>query len=92
MKILGAPNGDRVDSGAPGLCVAIATLNRPEGLERCLGTLVSGECLPSEIVVVDQGASGATRQVLERFRTFGIPVIHVVQQRLGLSASRNAGG
>ncbi len=71
------------------VAVAVATLDRPEGLERCLKGVLAGETLPRELIVVDQGTADV-RSVVELFALRpGVSVRHVRQARLGLSASRN---
>lgn len=72
------------------LTVAVATLNRPEGLARCLDGLLAGEVLPDEVLIVDQSHDDKTQLMVEQRRASGVPIIYVRQARLGLSASRNA--
>ena len=67
--------------------VAIATCNRPDALARCLRGILSGRVLPAEIVVVDQGDLAA--EVVDSHAQEVIQIVHIRQQRLGLSASRN---
>jgi GT2 family glycosyltransferase len=67
------------------LTVAVATLDRPEGLTRCLEALAAGEVLPAEVIVVDQGRGAA--EVVERIGGLRIRVLR--QERRGLAASRN---
>jgi GT2 family glycosyltransferase len=69
---------------------AIATLDRPEALARCLDALLSGIVLPAEVVVVDQSTNDATKAVIEPRQAGAVPIIYIRQQRRGLSASRNA--
>jgi GT2 family glycosyltransferase len=69
------------------LTVAVATLDRPQGLIRCLDALATGELLPAEVIVVDQGDGAAA--VVETMRRRGLPVRHLRQERRGLAASRN---
>ena len=73
------------------ISVVISTLDRPRQLARCLDALLSGSRLPAEIVVVDQGSTAATAAVLDERRSAGVPLVHVPQERRGLSASQNAG-
>ena len=72
------------------ISVAISTLDRPEGLRRCLDALLAGSVLPDEIVVVDQGDDSATEAVLLALAPTAPTVVHVRHGRRGLSASRNA--
>jgi GT2 family glycosyltransferase len=68
------------------LTVAVATLDRPQGLARCLEALALGTVQPAEVIVVDQGEGAAA--VVEAFRG-RLPVRHLHQERRGLAASRN---
>lgn len=65
------------------LTVAVATLDRPQGLARCLEALAAGTVLPAEVIVVDQGREPAPVPEL------GLPVRCLRQERRGLAASRN---
>jgi glycosyltransferase involved in cell wall biosynthesis len=71
--------------------VVISTLDRPGMLARCLDALLAGTRLPTEIVVVDQGDAAATAAVLDARRDRGIRLVHVPQNRRGLSVSQNTG-
>lgn len=73
------------------LSVAIATMDRPQGLARCLAALDSGVLLPAEVVVVDQSSGDDTEFLVTRQRRGLAPVRYVRQARRGLSASRNTG-
>lgn len=72
-----------------GISVAVATLDRPEGLARCLTALAEGEALPAEVIVVDQG--GGAEKAVAAAREAGLEVVHLRQERRGLAASRNLG-
>jgi len=77
--------------------VAIATLDRPHELRRCLNALLAGEVLPAEIIVVDQSQEDATRIAVEECklkweRVNSSPktsVVYLRQRARGVSASRN---
>lgn len=71
--------------------MVVSTLDRPDLLARCLDALLAGSALPAEVVVVDQGDPAAVRTVLDARRGPGLPLVHVVQDRRGLSVSQNAG-
>lgn len=73
------------------ISVIISTLNRPRSLARCLDALMAGTRLPTEVVVVDQGDSVATHDVLSSRSSSGVAFVHVVLARKGLSASQNLG-
>lgn len=70
--------------------VAIATLDRPALLSRCLDAVLAGSVLPGEIVVVDQSSDDRTRSAITRHRAPAAPIVYERQARRGLSASRNA--
>jgi len=71
--------------------VVIATVDRPAGLARCLDALLSGTALPGEIIVVDQGSDDATATMIRNRQRSPVPLLHIRQERLGLSCSRNLG-
>lgn len=73
------------------ISVAVATMDRPAGLSRFLGALLTGVTLPAEVIVVDQGQGEAARRVVEQCqRGSPVPISYSPQARRGLSASRNA--
>ena len=51
------------------ISVTIATLDRPEMLRRCIESVLSGEVLPDEIVVVDGSAGDETQALVESFHS-----------------------
>jgi GT2 family glycosyltransferase len=78
------------DAGGAGITVAIATLDRPAALERCLKAVLAGNTQPGEVLVIDQSAGGETADVVARIVSkHRTPVHHVRQRRRGLAASRN---
>jgi GT2 family glycosyltransferase len=71
--------------------VAIATMDRPAGLERCVTAVLAGETRPAQIVIVDQSRSDATSKLVARAGwDHVVPVTYVRQACAGLAASRNA--
>lgn len=72
----------------PGISVAVATLDRPDGLAHCLDALLRGTEIPNEIIVVDQGRETAEWVVTER-RGPGIALRYIRDEGRGLSRSRN---
>jgi GT2 family glycosyltransferase len=71
--------------------VAIATIDRPHGLARCVAAVLSGARLPRELVIVDQSRGDATAALVaaagwERI----VHLQYVRSDRRGLGASRNA--
>src|SRR3954451_2963388 len=59
------------------LTVVISTLDRPAQLARCLDALLAGTCMPAEIVVVDQGDTSITAQIISARPARGVEVVHV---------------
>ena len=72
------------------LTAAIATLDRPNALARCLDGLLAGDVLPAEVIIVDQSQNDATQFVVEQRQAGAVSLVYIRQQRRGLSASRNA--
>lgn len=73
------------------ITVAVATMNRPTGLVRCIEAVLSGRLRPAEIVIIDQSAD---RETADLVAASGwdevVTVLYRRQDRRGLSASRNA--
>src|SRR5262245_49970316 len=72
------------------LTVAIATLDRPEGLARALDALLGGHVLPAEILIIDQGQTQLTQEVIAQRQQRQVSLHHYPQKKHGLSAARNA--
>src|SRR5262249_26764349 len=70
--------------------IAVATLDRPDSLSRCLDAILSGAMQPHEIVVVDQGSDRRSETVVRDREDAGVPVRYLRDSASGLSASRNA--
>jgi GT2 family glycosyltransferase len=70
--------------------VAIATLNRPAGLLRCIEAVMAGESLPAELIVVDQSDRDDSEQLLRPWQWPQTQLQYLRQPKRGLSASRNA--
>jgi len=78
----------------PDISVVISTHNRSALLARALGALVNQEVPPGlayEVVVVDNGSTDDTRQVVDRFSAGAAVVRYVHEPRLGVSYGRNTG-
>ncbi|MYH70344.1 MAG: glycosyltransferase [Gammaproteobacteria bacterium] len=70
------------------ISVIIPTYNRAHLLPRCLNSVVSQELKPLEIIVVDDGSTDSTRDLVRR----DYPGIRLIpQENRGVSAARNAG-
>ncbi len=79
---------------SPQISLIICTRNRADGLRSCLEYVKKLEFpLASEIVIVDNGSTDHTQEVLRHFRNEmnNVPVHIVEQSAPGLSNARNAG-
>jgi glycosyltransferase involved in cell wall biosynthesis len=82
------------DSGtAPYVSLVVSTRNRASQLERCLEHIAAIETeMPWELVVVNNGSSDDTAEVLARFARRTPLAIRIVTEPVsGLSRARNAG-
>lgn len=76
-------------SDSPQITVAICTLNRAMFLERCLEGLAANEyCAPVDILIVDNGSTDSTPDVVESFKD-RLQLSYVYEPRTGLSHARN---
>src|SRR5262245_22441179 len=71
----------------PRVSVVVCTYNGGRTLEQCVRSLLLLDYPNYEIIVVDDGSTDDTRQILERFPK--VRAIH--QENQGLSAARNVG-
>jgi len=76
--------------------VIIPTCNRPKELRECLESLLLQTCLPDEILVIDDGESEETYEVVsdfkENFRKMKVTLKHWKKtEKTGLSSSKNLG-
>jgi GT2 family glycosyltransferase len=69
--------------------VAIATADRPAVLGRCLDTLLAGEALPSEIVIVDQSRDERTRALVAARTAGSPPIVYLRHPGRGLGVAQN---
>lgn len=78
-------------TGASTVTVVVCTREQPEGLRRCLDSLLAQEYPAFRVLVVDNApSSSATREVVAAAAQRG-PVDYVVERRPGLSWARNRG-
>lgn len=68
--------------------VLISTYNRAHLLPEALGSLLSQTRVPDEIIIVDDGSTDDTRQVLKQYSS---PVKVIYQENQGLPKGRNTG-
>lgn len=68
----------------------IPAYNAAAYLEEAVESAVRQAYAPVEIVVVDDGSTDATPEILHSYRTAG-KIIHIRQDNKGLAAARNAG-
>jgi glycosyltransferase involved in cell wall biosynthesis len=73
------------------LSLVICTRNRAAQLEKSLQAVQSLQCAtPWELIVVDNGSSDDTRDIIERYRS-SLPLRLVSETRRGLGRARNRG-
>jgi glycosyltransferase involved in cell wall biosynthesis len=78
----------------PEVSLILCTRNRSAALKHCLQAVASAgrTGVQAELVVVDNGSTDNTQEVIDRFvENSSIPVIRVFEPALGLSNARNAG-
>jgi len=75
---------------APMVSVIMATYNRADTLPRAIESVLRQTCGDWELLIVDDGSSDATQEVLQRFRDSRIHVYHHVQNK-GMHAAKNTG-
>jgi O-antigen ligase len=67
----------------------VLTYNWPNALQQVLRSIAAQTRLPDEVIVADDGSTGATREVIEAMRSaFPVPLLHVWQEDLGFRAAR----
>jgi GT2 family glycosyltransferase len=76
------------------ISVIVSTHNRAEQLQLCLNALMRQQDLAAqayEVIVVDNASRDHTKQVVEDIRRQSDWVRYLYEEKLGLSAARNAG-
>ena len=69
------------------ISVVIPTYNRYEFLKRALHSVFAQTYLPSEVIVIDDGSTDTTKNILHDFPT----VNYIYQKNRGVSSARNLG-
>jgi len=80
----------RAESGLPLVSVTIATYNRADLLPRALESVLSQDFQDLELIVVDDGSTDDTPQVVARFADPRVRYIRFAENR-GIGAARHAG-
>jgi GT2 family glycosyltransferase len=76
----------------PEVSVIVPTRNRASYLDECLKALAGQDCaVDYEVVVVDNGSTDHTNAVIATWCSRDTRVRAVVEERVGLSAAKNAG-
>jgi glycosyltransferase involved in cell wall biosynthesis len=79
-------------SAAPSISIVIPTYNYGRFLDRAFGSIVAQSQKPAEIVVVDDGSTDDTAEIVAAWRSrFDIPLRYRRQENAGPSAARNRG-
>jgi glycosyltransferase involved in cell wall biosynthesis len=75
-----------------GCSIIICTRNRAELLGECIRSF-EGQLNPDlqELIVVDNDSSDNTPEVVSAFKQAAFPILHVVENKIGLSHARNRG-
>ena len=73
------------------LSVIIPTYNRAEMLERALVSITNQSVLPQELIIIDDGSTDSTENLVHRFETGAINLKYHRQLNQGPAAARNRG-
>ncbi|MFU8770510.1 MAG: glycosyltransferase family 2 protein [Desulfotignum sp.] len=73
---------------APQISVIIPTFNRAWTLARAVDSVLAQTCAPKEVIVVDDGSTDSTQEVLS---AYGDRIRVLVQPNRGVSSARNLG-
>jgi glycosyltransferase involved in cell wall biosynthesis len=84
-------NAQQHEKPTAAISVAISTLNRPDALSVCLKTLLAGDVLPAEIIVVDQSKDDQTRRIVENCEAGRVAIVYIHHDGRGLGAAQNIG-
>jgi heptose III glucuronosyltransferase len=73
------------------LSVIIPAFNAAEFLPQCLDSLLAQQSTEMEIIVIDDGSTDATAEILKGYCAFYQNIRVITQMNRGVSAARNAG-
>lgn len=74
--------------GAPTFTVVIPTHNRAEHIERAVRSVLAQELPPLEVIVVDDGSTDRTREVVDGIAG---PIVYIYQENAERAVARNTG-
>lgn len=67
----------------------ISTYNRPDALRLCLLSAIGQSCLPSEIIIGDDGSKDETENIVAEIQAISpIPIVHVWQEDNGFRLAK----
>jgi len=72
------------------ISVVVVTLNRAESLQEALRSLIRQERQPDEVIVVDNGSTDNTKEVVLNFKD-KLNIKYVYEVQSGIPYARNAG-
>lgn len=75
----------------PKISVIIPVLNEGEVLSACLASVASQNYEDYEIIVVDNGSTDDTPEIIENFAKTADRIVHISESQRGRSNARNAG-
>lgn len=71
--------------------VAVCVYNRADFIEKCLNSLVSQDFNDYEVIVIDDGSTDKTSEILKKYKKKGKVKVYRNEERLGIARSRNMG-
>lgn len=74
------------------ISVIIPTYNRAFCIERAIQSVLGQQAPPGEILIVDDGSSDSTGEIIASMQNnSAVPIIYIKQQNKGAAAARNRG-
>ncbi|MFH2069020.1 MAG: glycosyltransferase [Candidatus Omnitrophota bacterium] len=81
-------SGEKRPTTYPPVSVIIPTLNREKYIRQCIESVLSQDYLNLEVIVVDNGSTDNTEEIL---KSFGGRIKFLKEEKRGISAARNKG-